>query len=202
MFKEMVAVFLVIGATGLLARDLFAGDFLDTGYPDWTYHAYRIRSLREYGFLSWTNDWGGGFPLWQSYQFVPHVVTLALQGVMGWSTTKAMVFVSGVLFVAFRLAVYGGLRVSGFSILSALIGSMLTLSMADYYSALRDFSLHWGVTLFPIIFFLIVGTRRARRRLFFAALVVGLSAYVHPFLFVVGSMALVCHRATWGEPSP
>ena len=198
---EIGALVLILGFSAYLVRDLFSGEFLNTGYSDWSYHLYRLKSMQAYGFLEWTNDWGGGFPLWQSYQFVPHLITLLLGWLAGWSVAKAMVFVTGALFVAFRLIVYGGLRLSGFSIPAALVGSMLTLAMVGYYPSLGDFSLLWGVTLFPIIIFLLAKRGYTPRRVYLAALLIGLGVYIHPILFIVGAIALASHILTSREAS-
>ena len=196
LIQDAAALAALLGFSAFLARDLFAGENLLTGYGDWTYHAYRIKSLQRYGFLTWTNDWSGGFPLWQSYQFVPHVATLVLQWLTGWPITKAMVFVTGVLFLFLRLVMYGGLRLSGFAAPAALIGSLLTLPVVAYSGALSEFSLLWGVTLFPIVIFSLAGRAGSRRHIYLAALVVGFGAYVHPILALVGVVALACRFLT------
>ena len=200
--REAAALALVVTLSAFLARDLFVGDFISTGYADWIFHAYRVRSLEYYGFLTWTNDWGGGFPLWETYQFVPHAITLGLKSLTGWSITKAMCFVTAILFVAFRLIVYSGLRLSRLPLPAALIGSVLTLAMVSYYSALTDFSLLWGVTAFPVVIFSYAGGTSAPRRMYLAALVVGLGVYVHPLLFVIGMIGLASRLVSRGDVPP
>ncbi|MBI4318639.1 MAG: hypothetical protein HY675_09130, partial [Chloroflexi bacterium] len=193
---EVLAPVIVVALSAYLARDMFRTERLDSG--DFIYHAYRIRSLLEYGFLAWTNDWGGGFPLWQSYQFIPHVATLILKWLTPWSVTKAMVFASGIVFVGLRLLVYIGLRLARFSATASIIGALLTLAITGYYgpgrlpSPIGDFSLQWGVALFPAVIFLLAGRKKATWRVYLAALVIGLGINVHPIFAVVGGIVLAC----------
>ncbi|MBI4317565.1 MAG: hypothetical protein HY675_03665 [Chloroflexi bacterium] len=196
---DVGALALLFAFVAYLARDLFKGEYLFTEYGDWPYQAYKLKSMMEYGFLTWSNDWSGGFAVWQGYQFLPHVATLLLKWVTGWSITKAMVFAIGVLFVLFRLIFYTGLRLAGFPAPVALIGAMLTLAMVGYYRPLTDFSLLWGVSLFPVALFLLPGPGGSLVRVYATAALVGFGIYVHPIFAILGTITLVCYFVTSGE---
>jgi hypothetical protein len=173
-----------------LGHRFFTAEYLVTGYQDWIYHAYRIKSLQAYGFTTWTHNWAGGLPLWQSYQFVPHIITAAVADVLHFSVTRAMLVVTGILFFALRIELYGVCRKMGFSPEGSLLPSLLSLAIVHYYSPLSDFSYLWGVTLFPLALFLChhcldgPGT-------YLPPLFIGLLVYVHPIVAITSILALL-----------
>jgi len=173
-----------------LGHRFFTAEYLVTGYQDWIYHAYRIKSLQAYGFTTWTHDWAGGLPLWQSYQFVPHIITAVVADVLRFSVTRAMLVVTGILFVALRIELYGVCRKMGFSPEGSLLPSLLSLAIVHYYSPLSDFSYLWGITLFPLVLLLCHHCLDGRGT-YLLALFIGLLVYVHPILAITSILALL-----------
>ncbi len=165
-------------------------EYLLTGYPDWIYHAYRIKSLLSYGFLNWSNDWAGGFPLWQSYQFIPHMISAGLTILTGWSVTRSMIALTAFLFILLRLLIYITSRVVGFSPEAGLISSFLSFTLIGYYGPLKEFSLLWGVTLFPMMVLGAKMLKPGNGSMYVYSLVVGACFYIHPILAVVSGLIL------------
>jgi len=188
--KDLIYLLLLIFFSVYFGNRFFRFEFLNTGYPDWIYHAYRIRSLLEYGFLTWSNDWVGGFPIWQSYQFLPHFITAGVQILTGWSITKSMVVVTGLLFILLRIIVYLTARFGGFSPEAGFISSILSFAIIGYQGPIREFSLLWGVTLFPLILLKAYRLKSGNGSLFIYAILIGSSIYIHPILAVISGIIL------------
>lgn len=188
--RDILYLAVIFGFGLFLCRGFLNHEYLSTGYPDWIYHAYRIKSLLSYGFLNWSNDWAGGFPLWQSYQFLPHMISAGLTILTGWSVTRSMIVLTGCLFILLRLFVYFTSRVVGFSPEGGLISSLLSFTIIGYYGPLSDFSLLWGVTLFPIM---VLGAKMlepGKSSIYIYVLLIGTSFYIHPILSVVSGLIL------------
>lgn len=79
---------------------------------------------------------------------MPHIITATVADVLHFSVTRAMLVVTGILFFALRIELYGVCRKMGFSPEGSLLPSLLSLAIVHYYSPLSDFSYLWGVTLF------------------------------------------------------
>ena len=183
-----------------LGHRFFTAEYLLTGYGDWMYQAYRVKSLLHDGFLTWNHDWSAGFPFWQSYQFIPHLVTLAVVYITGWSITKTMVWLTGVLFVTIRILAYFTGRRAKVSPEGAFASSLLTFCVVGYWPALRDYSLLWGLTIFPVVISLCDEARRDKRWLYLYSLLVGLSIYIHPILAVIAGLGLAVYLFVTAEP--
>jgi len=71
---------LLILAVGFFALYLLFpyvnAEYLNTEYPDWYVHAFRVVQLRDHGFSSWSHTWSNGISLWTAYQFTIHYLTL------------------------------------------------------------------------------------------------------------------------------
>src|SRR5258708_29926720 len=94
----------------------FRAEYLSAGYPDWMVHAFRIKSLSDFGFLSWTHVWANGISLWKAYQFIPHYLTLGIVQLFHVPIPRAMVIITIILFVLLRFFIYFSLRLLKFKI--------------------------------------------------------------------------------------
>lgn len=159
----------------------FNAEYLDTGYQDWIMHAYRIKTLREYGFTSWVHTWSNGISLWSSYQFVPHLIALAISNIFGVSIPRAMVLSTIGQFVILRLFIYIFLRFLKFVPLTSFICTLLSFDIGQYWGGVAEFSLLSAFTFFPVIIFLWVKYYEGKIHYFFPY-IAGLSFYIHPML--------------------
>jgi len=118
------------------------------------------------------------------------MITAGLTILTGWSVTKTMMVLTGLLFVLLRLLVYITSRAVGFSPEGGLISSLLSLTIIGYYGPLRDFSLLWGVTLFPIMVLGAKMLKPGKGSIYVYVLLIGTSFYIHPFLAIVTGLIL------------
>lgn len=174
-----IAILLAL-STGLLWSYIGA-NALNTGYEDWMVHAFRVKSLQEFGFTSWTHIWSNGISLWKAYQFVPHYVTLFVSTVFSLEVTRAMVVVIMGQFIALRLIMYAVLRLLKFHPITAFVCAVLSFDIAHYWGAVGDYSLLFGVTLFPFILYLWAKFTEGKLQYIFPY-IAGLTFYVHPLL--------------------
>lgn len=192
---DLIYSFFLIIISLYFGNRFFRFEFLNTGYPDWIYHAYRIKSLLEYGFLTWSNDWVGGFPIWQSYQFIPHLVTAIVSVVGNISVTKAMMFLTGIQFICVRIFSYFLIRKVGYSSEGAFLSSLLTFAINVYYGPVSDFSLLWGVTVFPLMILFSYNMKPKTGRIYLYAILIGVCFYVHPILAIMSGFMFIMKYA-------
>ena len=78
----------------------------------------------------WVSEWSLGYPVWRSYQPIPHVVAAVALTVFRKVSDPAAIFATlyFVLMVTFPLSVYAGARLFGLSSAAAGLASLLVLS--------------------------------------------------------------------------
>lgn len=162
--------------------------YINTGYPDWVVHAFRIKSLEDFGMISWTHVWSNGISLWRAYQFFPHYMTLAVVKLFDVSVVRGMVLITIGLFIALRFFMYLALRCLHFSPITAFVGAVLSLDIAQYWGGVSDFSLMFGFVFFPLMILGWVKYYEGKIQYLFPYFV-GLSFYMHIILGYT-SMAL------------
>lgn len=185
MHKVLLADYFFIGILLLLSLFLtsfyFNATVLDTHYPDWMVHAFRVNSIGTFGLASWSHEWANGISLWRSYQFLPHLLTTYVQQLFDTSVTRAMVLTTIGLFVGIRLSIYIFLRLLTFSPLTAFICAVLSYDIAQYWGGVADYSLMFGFAFAPLMIFLWIKYYQGHIQNFFPYLL-GLSFYMHPVL--------------------
>ncbi len=159
----------------------FKADFLATGYPDWMVHAFRVKSMEQYGLSSWTHVWSNGIALWRSYQFIPHIITLALAKIAQVDIPRAMVLMTIGQYVLLRVFIYLVLRLLKFSPISALVCTVLSFDIGQYWGGVGDYSLMFAFTFFPFVFLLWTKYVNGHIQYVFPY-IAGLLFYVHPML--------------------
>lgn len=185
MFRFSVWDFIFIVV--LVALSLFLISFyfnvaaLNTNYPDWIVHAFRVKSFEEFGLLSWTHTWANGISLWKAYQFFPHAITAFVINIFSLPTTQAMVIVTSAIFVLLRVSIYILLRFLHFSPFTAFICAVLSYDIAQYWGGVADYSLMFGFAFFPIMVFLWVKYYEGKIQYLFPW-ILGISFYMHPVL--------------------
>lgn len=185
---------ILLALSVVLISFYFSATTLDTHYPDWIVHAFRIKSLQADGLSSWTHEWSNGISLWRSYQFVPHILTLGVTNLFHVSITRAMVLITIFSFIFLRLSLYVILRLLKFSPTTAFLCAILSFDIAQYWGGVADFSLLFGFTFFPLMLFLWINYYKGRLSYLFPYLI-GLSFYIHPILgyslFVLWAIGIV-----------
>jgi hypothetical protein len=185
-----IAALVVLLAVGLpMVRPLLHGRDAATGAGDWHAHAFRVEELGRYGPAPWSHTWAGGMPLWEGYQGVPHVITLAIVRWTGLPTTRAMLALVACVLVLLWLSMYAVLRWAGAMPAAALAGVMAAAALDTVRQPSANYTELWGLALSPLALF--AGYRWSGRwgGLVVAALI-GLSVEVHPLLAVTGAIGL------------
>ncbi len=154
---------------------------INTGYPDWLVHAFRVKFLETNGFISWSHIWANGANILQSYQFIPHVLTIAASKLLHVSITRAMVILIVSQFIALRIFIYIALRMFKIQAVPALVASILSFAIAQYWGGISDYSIIFGITCFPIMILLWIWQIQHRLLFVYMALC-GLCFYIHPIL--------------------
>ncbi|MGZ6988227.1 MAG: hypothetical protein ACXVH0_04630, partial [Thermoanaerobaculia bacterium] len=179
---------------------------------DYVFHAVASERLGEAlqagePFLDpWVSNWGFGFPVWRSYQPLPHLVAaLAVSPVSPASRTAAFAllatFVTGLL----PLALYAGARIFGLSSTASGLASLLCLLPsgagnfgsyglscgASVWLGSGLYTQQFALLLLPIALGLVRVALDSGRSRFMAATVLALTALSHIVFGYVGALAAV-----------
>ncbi|MBA3723685.1 MAG: hypothetical protein H0W89_02190 [Candidatus Levybacteria bacterium] len=175
----LVAVLIIISFS--ISAFLLQGEILSPGYEDWMAHAFRIQILDQYGYTSWIHNWSNGISIWNSYQFVPHIITLFVVKAFGLSITTAMIYLTVAQFVLLRVFIYIIMRLLNFGTFTAFVISLLSLSIAQFWQGVNEYSLMFAFTFSPLFIYLWILYYNNKISLFFVYSI-GLSFYIHPIL--------------------
>lgn len=189
-FSDIFFLLILIFFSAYFISFLFSAQAINTGYPDWIVHAFRVKSLDEAGFSSWTHVWSNGISLWKSYQFLPHFITLGVSKVFHTDITRSMVLTTIGLYVLMRIFMYITLRALKFSPITAFAGAILSFDIAQYWGGVSDYSLMFGFTFYPLIILFWVYYYKGRFQFWFPY-IVGISFYLHLLLGVVSFGMLI-----------
>ena len=183
--KVLLLDFLFISILTIISLALIAfyfdAQFLETGYADWVVQAFRIKLLQENGLISWVHTWSNGISIWRTYQFMPHVITLAFANIFHLEIARAMIVMTIVQFVALRILIYFSLRILKFSPLTAFVCAILSFAIGQYWSGVGDYSLLFAFTFFPCIILLWTQYHQGKMQYVYPY-IAGLCFYMHPML--------------------
>lgn len=167
-----------------------SGEVLQTGYPDWLVHAFRVKQLQLYGLSSWDHTWSNGVSIWRSYQFFPHYITLYFSEIFNVSIPRAMVLLTIIQFILLRLFIYISLRVLRIPAIPAFLCTLISFDIPHYWKAVGDYSLMFGITLFPLLLLTWIYYLKGRITYLFPY-VSGLLFYIHPLLGLYAFFLLI-----------
>ncbi|MCH7580211.1 MAG: hypothetical protein IIB22_08205 [Chloroflexi bacterium] len=169
---------------------LTTGDYLPLFWGDWVQHAYRTRFIQEHGLATWDHNWSGGISLFQTYQFVPHVITAIVSSTFEASIGRTMLLLEGVLLIWLRVSGYVVARAMRLPVAAAAFAGVITFGINNYAGEVLSYAALWGLALVPVLFFLIY--RYAERPAIYPiAVATGIGMYVHPHLALVGTVLLL-----------
>lgn len=156
-------------------------EFLQTGYQDWIYNAFRIRDVSQFGIASWDHIWGNGINHWRAFQYVSYVVVFLVVKLTGFSITHAMMWVSAVVFIALRIFLYGILRKLGINRLASIFAVIASYAVSQQWVSLKDF-LFVGFIVVPFYVWLwaYVVKDKNTRGIYLLAALTGASWSIHP----------------------
>ncbi len=181
LIKDFISI-IILGALGaFFIFPYFNTEFIYINYPDWIVHAFRAKFLQEYGLSSWSHVWSNGISLWKAYQFIPHYLTIAVSQLFHQSIPRSMVILIIGLFISIHIIVYIALRFLKFRPSTAFVCALLSFDMAQYAVSIGDYSLMFGSTLAPIIYYMWIRFNKDKLQLVYPY-VTGLLFYIHPLL--------------------
>lgn len=167
--------------------------FLGTGYQDWIYHAFRVKSLSEFGVASWDHIWGNGVNHWRAYQYWQHLLVLGVVKFTGLTITNAMLWLSALFFVGLRVVMYMIMRRVGMDRLTSFFFTLMSYAFAQQWGALMDFSIYLAFAAVPFFFWLWVATTRNPQLIYILTAVSGILWSLHPVVGFSSSGLLFFH---------
>ena len=186
-------IFLSILTSAAIVVDwdfLTTGEYLPLFWGDWIQHAYRTRFIQEHGLATWDHNWSGGISLFQTYQFIPHVITAIVSSAFDAPIGRTMLLLEGVLLIWVRVSGYVVARAMRLPVAAAAFAGVVTFGINNYAAEVLSYSALWGLALVPILFILIY--RFAERPAIYPiAVATGICVYVHPHLALVGAVLLL-----------
>ncbi|MCI0856162.1 MAG: hypothetical protein J4N98_05700 [Chloroflexi bacterium] len=168
---------------------LTTGEYLPLFWGDWIHHAYRTRFIQEHGLATWDHNWSGGISLFQTYQFIPHVITAIASSTFEASIGRTMLLLEGVLLIWVRVSGYVVARAMRLPVAAAAFAGVVTFGINNYAAEVLSYASLWGLALVPVLFFFIY--RYAERPAIYPiAVATGFGIYVHPHLALIGVVLL------------
>lgn len=162
-------------------------NYLATGYQDWIYHAFRIKSIQEWGIVSWDHKWANGINYWRSYQYIPHLLTLYTAKFLNIGITNAMILWGIIVYLYLRITGYLLLRYMNVSPHVALGAIMLSYAYRQNWIGISDFSIFIACILIPLVIFLSIKSTEKKINLLLFASISGLSWIFHPIVGLFSS---------------
>lgn len=183
-FSELVSIFIIVALFMVPIYWMPSAEAIKTGYADWVAQAFRIKHIQDHGITSWTHTWSNGIDLWRGYQFIPHLISSGISYILSLSITKTMVLITIFLHLFLRVSLYLTLRKYQVARIAAILSTIISLDIAQYWNAISEYSLLWGLAFVPtIIYFWTKSFDHYKLTIF--PLLVGLSFYIHALLGVL-----------------
>jgi hypothetical protein len=178
--SEAALVMIIISIGWFLIGYYTQYEFLETGYHDWIYHAFRVRDIAQYGIASWDHVWSNGINHWRAFQYVEHVLIFLLTKLTGLSITRAMIWLSVIVFISLRVLIYGSLRYLGVSRLFSFFAVIISYASSQQWTALNDFSIYISFIVLPFYVLLWIAALKDMRYVYVLSAVTGASWSIHP----------------------
>lgn len=175
----------IVGLIVAAFAPLLPYDFIQTGYQDWMYHAFRIKSLSTYDFLSWDSIWSNGINHWQSYQYIPHLLTLGMLMVTSLSLTKAMTVTLLVISAVSAVIFYFALRNLSIRPIAAWLAVLLCFTSPELWRTTKDFSIFFFLPFLAIMLWVWAKGVERKKSYFALGALSGISWVIHPMLGII-----------------
>ncbi len=179
---DLLAIFGITAIGWFLIGYYVHYEYLDTGYQDWLYHAFRVRDIMQYGVSSWDHVWASGINHWRAFQYVEHIATALIVEIFGLSITKAMIWLSVIVFIGIRIISYIALRLLGINLWFSFFAIILSYASSQQWVAIKDFSLHIAFIAVPVIVFVWIKAVNDPRWVYLFAALSGASWSLHPVI--------------------
>ncbi len=178
-----------------------AFNYLYTGYEDWIYHAFRVKSLQDHGMVSWDHVWSNGISYWKLYQYVAHLLILAIVKLTSLPITKVLLLSLVGLYIGLRVTLYFILRSLGVQRIFALLSVVASYTIVQEWGSMQDYSIYVAFIAFPLYLVLWIMTFRDLKWIYLLAAVTGAVWTFHPVLgfnatILLGFLALFSRLKT------
>ena len=181
-YQDIFFVVFIVALSFFLIGYYLNYEYLITGYQDWIYHAFRVKSISEYGITSWDHKWANGISYWRNYQFIPHLLVLWTVKFFSLSITKAMILWTVALFFYLKLSTYLILRHLKVEPLPSFLAVLISFLASLNWTAMKDFSIFIGLLFFPIFIFLWIKSTNLKIIYLPVAAMAGFLWNVHPVI--------------------
>ncbi len=181
-YQDIFFVVFIVALSFFLIGYYLNYEYLITGYQDWIYHAFRVKSISEYGITSWDHKWANGINYWRNYQFIPHLLILWTVKFFPLSITKAMILWTVVLFFYLKLSIYFMLRYLKVEPLPSFLAVLISFLAPVNWTAMKDFSIFIGLLFLPIFIFLWIKSTNLKIIYLPVAAMAGFFWNVHPVI--------------------
>jgi len=190
-WQDIAAICAFVALAIVIDRDLLTvGDYPRGEWGEWLGHAYRVQLVKGNGISTWDHAWTGGISPFQTYQFVPHVVTAIFSTLASASIGRSMLVLEACLLFWVRSSGYVTARLLGLPRVAALLAGVMTFGAYNYAAEVLTFSTLWGLALVPLLLVAVWRYRDAPQSYLVAAFA-GLTMYVHPHAALAGVIALI-----------
>lgn len=166
-------------------------NYLQTGYEDWVYHAWRSESIAEHGITSWDHIWSNGANHWRAYQYAQHFIVSQVAEIASIPVSKAMLWMVVTVFIGIRLIIYGSLRLLGIGKIPAVAAAIFSYAFAQQWAAMQEFSIFIALITVPLYCFLWALAFRKKKYIYLLAAIAGAMWTLHPVIaFALSGMLL------------
>lgn len=166
-------------------------EYLHIGYQDWLFQAFQIKSLNQYGLTSWDHIWANGMNHWRLYQYLPHVLANAISNTFSVSLTKAMIIETVGIFTGNLVVSYIFMRVLHIKRIPILLSIATFLSIPQIWGPVKEFSIHFPMTLISVFIFFWARDISKNRHSFIVPALAGIAWIFHPtFAYVTAGLWL------------
>ena len=185
------AIAIVIGLVGWYLVGYYAAfNYLYTGYEDWIYHAFRVKSLQDHGLVAWDHIWSNGIGYWKLYQYVAHYIMLGAVELTGLPITKVLLLSLVVLYIGLRVVLYLTLRLLGVRRVFSILPVIASYTIVQEWGSMQDYSIYIAFIAFPLYLLLWIATFRDLKWIYVLAAVTGAVWTFHPVLGFNASILL------------
>jgi len=185
--QDLLAITVLIGFSWFLISYYTSGDFLNTGYQDWIYHAFRLRTIQADGLQSWDPIWSNGLNIWRSYQYVIYYVLLGIESFLKIGIPRLMMTSIIAVFILTRIAWYVVLRYCSVRPLIAFLGSLSTFYILQQWASIKDFSIFIASLYLPLFTLVWIRSTTRQRSLVLSSAMSGFAWFLHPILGIICS---------------
>jgi len=157
-------------------------EFLSTGYQDWIYQAFRVKSIQLHGITPWDNIWANGINYWRIYQYFPHLVASLVSSLLHVSAAKSIMETTAVLFIAMRVVLYLLLRLFKINKIVVFLALLLSYNIPQEWIAIKEYTIFFAAIYIPLYLAFYIKRHDSVSTLFILSALTGFAWNVHPVL--------------------